>query len=101
MRHHPSRLAQIRQARIQRKNTIRPSRVYYWVIGRQGMQGGLRGAYETEHEAMIEGLTVFGSDFQVITSPHRDVRAVTRELKDIKLQKTGNLEYALQRVRHK
>lgn len=59
-----------------------------------------RGPYTTEQEAYQRGFEELGSDFEVVELQTRDPKRARDTLRDLILQRTGNLDLALKRFRN-
>ena len=74
---------------------------YYWLWGEtQGRRIAL-GPYFTDDEARERGRELLGGSFEVVELRTRDLRRATQILKARTLQETQNIDYALQKVRHR
>ena len=74
---------------------------YYWIWGEsQGRRIAL-GPYDTDEEAHEKGAALIGGYFDVVPLNTRDFRKATQMLKARSLGETHNINYALERVKHK
>lgn len=74
--------------------------VYYWITGNYNGRLFVIGPKSNEQEAYTMGYEKLDCPFDVVALKTRDKGAATGILKARLLERTGNLDQALQRARH-
>lgn len=77
------------------------NRTYYWITFRRNGRLVILGPENSEDEAYSRGFLSQESDFEVVPLRTRDKARATSQLKAQLLDKTQNIDLALQRARHK
>lgn len=79
----------------------RPGQTYYWIVANWNGRTVLLGPEESEDKAMNLGYSKLDGHFDVVALPTRDRHAASGMLKARKLNQTGDLGAAMEKVRHK
>lgn len=76
------------------------SRLWFWIIIQRGEAEILDGPFDTREEANATGYKT-GNYFEVFEWPTVDRSRAVQIYRETKLQRTGDLDRSLERVRHK
>lgn len=87
--------------RIRRiRHPLRTSHPYYWIVALVGERTVLIGPYDSRQEANDVGYGKVGGYFDVVELMTRDRSRASQMVKEMKLEKTGDIDKALERVKH-